>query len=117
MIETRTPAAEVEQDPHLPREWSLSAHPAVEVGIVHATTPHRLNSMKELTQPCVLTTAVGIDAGAETNVRAVVRTDDRAGRVFEKTGRRSRVVVVPVFPLIEKLLEPVSRILLPATRA
>jgi hypothetical protein len=67
----------------------------------------------------MLTATIGIDAGAEGNIRAVVVGDDGLGMVTEKLGARSGIVLgVPINIAFEcKVLEAIGRVAASAASA
>ena len=66
---------------------------------------------REAVNTAMLAAAVGIDAGVETNIRAVVVVNDGARLVFkENSARRGILRLIPFGSLVGSLLEPISRI-------
>ena len=70
-----------------------------------------------MVRPCktihaaMLTTPVGIDAGVETDVGAVVGGDNGSGVIFKEFGGRTGILTRPQFLLIGQSLKAIARIL------
>ena len=67
---------------------------------------------REAVNTAMLAAAVGIDAGVETNIRAVVVGYDGAGRVFQELGPRQRILIRIAISIGFEMesLEPVRRV-------
>jgi len=66
---------------------------------------------RETIDAAMLASTIRIDAGIETDIRAVVVADDSARLVFEKDRVDGRVAgLVPLGPMIGRLFESIRRI-------